>query len=707
LSLLVERRRDQAPAALGQPSRAHRAGHHHRPDHLPDPAEPGQAPSEADLAATEDAPISDVVKAQAAELGNNPAAILRWVHNNLEWVPSWGSLQGAEATVVMRRGNAADIASATVALLRGANIPARYVVGTIEVDADRLVNWIGGAESVEAAMSLMQQGGIATVGVSSAGRIVKVRMEHVWVQAYVNWAPSRGARQGSGTQHVNPVGPHNSWVDIDPSFKRYTFSTPLDIAAAVPLDVTALRNAVTAGETVNTTQGFVSGIQESAAIDQIRAYGQRVQAYLDTRPNLTVPDLVKKREIASDTAEYLSGALPNSALTAQVLTALPSSMRHAITLRLYASQADRAAGAAALNYRVTLAALNYRRLGVSYEGASAADQQVIDSAVASGATSLPAYLVNVRPVLTLDGTVVATGPTTRMASEQYWTVGFEDPAGANGGEADFSNSAGDELVFGLNANGVAADLVYKRASQTATGTAQGNLEMAALLYWLEHDLFDQMAAGETKVLAMRMPSVIQTAMPLTTRYFFGVARTASYQSVSGDARRVLSAAAGSDENARRRFALTAGLQGSSIEGSVLDQLYSRPEETSVSTTQYLAIAMRQGLKLYSITGENLNAVLPLLGTSQSVKDDIVNAVAAGMVAFVPERDITHKGYTGIGYMRSSIHLGSSYDAQSGGHPFACDCDQGEHHLALRRPPLDCAGPRSSRVRPGQRISRAG
>jgi hypothetical protein len=42
---------------------------------------------------------------------------------------------------------------------------------------------------------------------------------------------------------------------------------------------------------------------------------------------------------------------------------------------------------------------------------------------------------------------------------------------------------------------------------------------------------------------------------------------------------------------------------------VLDLLYSRPEETSVSTTQYLAIAMRQGLKLYSITGESRASAL--------------------------------------------------------------------------------------------------
>lgn len=195
---------------------------------------------------------------------------------------------------------------------------------------------------------------------------------------------------------------------------------------------------------------------------------------------------------------------------------------------------------------------------------------------------------------------------------------------------------------------------------------QGNLEQAALLYWLEHDLFDQIAANGTKVLTMRMPSVVQMAMPLSVSYFFGVPRSASYRSVSGDAQRVLTAASGRDENARRQHLLMSGLQGSAIEGSVLDQLYGRPEETSVSTTQYLAIAMRQGLKLFSITGENLAAVLPQLAVSQGVRDDIVNAVGAGFVAFVPERDIAHKGRIGIGYMLFDPRTGAAAYLIDGG-----------------------------------------
>ncbi len=577
-------------------------------------------------------------------------SILRWAHNNLVWVPSWGSIQGAETTLVMRRGNSTDIASATVALLRAAGIPTRYVVGTVELDAPRLTNWIGGADSPQIALDLLNQGGVAAIGVVSGGRIIKVRMEHVWLQAYVNWAPSRGARQGSSTQHVNPVGPHNAWVDIDPSYKQHIFSTPIDVATAVPLDPTAVRNAVTAGAVMNTTQGFVSGIAESATIDQIRAYGQSVQAYFDSQPELQFSDLVKTREIISDTNEQLAGVLQHRVLGAQVMAALPASLRHTVTVKLFASSFDRADDSPALSQRISIAALNYRRLGVTYEPASPADAQVIDSAVAAGAASLPAYVINVRPTLKLDGTTLATGPTLRMGSAQYWTVSFEAPAGANNSDANFNNIAGDEIVFGLNGNGVTADLVAKRYVEGSPETAGGNLEQAALMYWLEHDMLDQMAANIAKVMTMRMPSVIQFAAPLTVSYFFGVARSGSYKGLSGDGQRVLVAAAGKDLSATRQFLLMAGIQGSAVEGSVLDQILSRPEETSVSTTQFFAIAMRQGLKLYSVTAENLVTALPQLAVGQSVKDDIANAVAAGFVAFVPERESVHNGYAGIGYL---------------------------------------------------------
>jgi hypothetical protein len=518
---------------------------------------------------------------------------------------------------------------------------------------------------VQVAVNLLQQGGVATTGVVSGGRIVKVRMEHAWVQAYSNWTPSRGNRNATESQHPNPNGPLNAWVDIDPSYKQYTFSSPLSFEAAVPLDAVAVRNAIANSATVSPA-GYVAGLNESAIADQVRGYGARVQSFLDSRPELQLSDLVKTRQIVPDMKQMLAGVLPHRAISAQVLPALPPALRHMVSIKLFASELDRSENSPMLNYRISIAALNYRRMGANYEPASSADAQVMSNAVASGATSLPAYLINVRPTLKIDGQAVASANAVRMASDQYWTVGFEDPSGFNSSNANFDNSAGDEIVFGLNSNGITADLIAKRYVEGAPETASGNLEQAALRYWLEHDLFDRMAADSAKVMTMRMPSAIEFSAPLTTSYFFGIARTASYKSLSGDGQRVLMAVAGQTASTERNFLLMAGLQGSAIEGSVLDQLFSRPDETSVSTTQFFAIAVRQGLKLYSVTADNIAAVLPQLAISQGVKDDIASMVSAGGVAFVPEREVLNKGYAGIGYMLLNPQTGEGAYLIDGG-----------------------------------------
>jgi transglutaminase-like putative cysteine protease len=68
--------------------------------------------------------------------GTNPVAIYNWARNNVQWQPTWGAIQDASHTLSSQTGNASDIASLTISLLRASGIPARYVHGTIDVPAD-------------------------------------------------------------------------------------------------------------------------------------------------------------------------------------------------------------------------------------------------------------------------------------------------------------------------------------------------------------------------------------------------------------------------------------------------------------------------------------------------------------------------------------------------------------------------------------------
>ena len=98
----------------------------------------------ADLAETIDIQITDEIKALAESLNNNPVEIYTWVHNNIRFVPSYGSIQGSQYTLETKRGNATDTASLLISLLRAADIPAKYAYGTVEIPVDKVMNWVGG-----------------------------------------------------------------------------------------------------------------------------------------------------------------------------------------------------------------------------------------------------------------------------------------------------------------------------------------------------------------------------------------------------------------------------------------------------------------------------------------------------------------------------------------------------------------------------------
>jgi transglutaminase-like putative cysteine protease len=59
--------------------------------------------------------------------------------------------------------NSIDTASLLIALLRAANIPARYAYGTVNMPIYQVMNWVGGVTSSEAAQDLLGQGGMLLI----------------------------------------------------------------------------------------------------------------------------------------------------------------------------------------------------------------------------------------------------------------------------------------------------------------------------------------------------------------------------------------------------------------------------------------------------------------------------------------------------------------------------------------------------------------
>jgi transglutaminase-like putative cysteine protease len=612
-------------------------------------------PAPGDLEPTEDAPITADIQALAASLGNQPVPIFNWVRNNIEFVPTYGSVQGASMTLDAKRGNAFDTASLLIALLRAAGIHARYVTGTVEVPVATVRNWVGGAASPNEAQQLMGQGGIPTVGLISGGVVTYIRLDHVWVEAFIDYIPSRGAVHREG----------DTWVPMDPSFKLHNFTPRSTLFTDNP--ITAL---VPSGRLFDFDEslGKVTNINEEALSEALQGWVARSDEYVLTQGvERSVTGLVGGPTVRPETRTVFPATLPYRVLTRDPgVAALPAGLRHYVRLTGYASAFDRAFGDTSFSVRLSLPVLNSSRLGIQFDPATPADAATLEAARAANAASLPVYVVNVVPVVKLDGVTQGTGTAVRMGSFFPIDVILEGPDGPT--TVSYTQVAGDEIVVGITGNGVTREVVEKRFAANPVDNAPEYFHQVQMHYWMECDTLGEITARSLGVHMLRLPSVGLFTSPLTVSYFFGVPRSGVYQSRIMDVKHSLLGAASDDASRVLAFFKQAGIQASYLEGSVFDQLEGRPEPAirGISAIHLISMAAKQGIPIYHVTSANAAAVLPLLALDGSVKSDISRAVGQGQNVMVPERNVNVGPWRGVGYIVRDETTGAGGYLISGG-----------------------------------------
>lgn len=642
------------------------------------PPEPGQAPTDADLAATPDIQLTPAIRAKAAELGHNPVAIHNWMRNTVQWLPTWGSIQGADGTLKTLRGNAIDTASLTMALLRASGIPARYQFGTIDVPAEQAQNWVGGVSQPEAALNLLYQGGIAARGIASAGRIRTIRMEHVWVSAYVNWLPSRGAKDGgwdlTPKQHPSPNAQLNAWVPLDVSYKQYVYTPGMNLQANVPLDAAALLAAVQQGATV--TPHYTQNLNQANLQAQLASHQNQIKAYINSTPggaSATVGDVLGSQRILPRNFSMLPGTLAHPLVVLGNQRAeLPDEMRWKVALNLHQNAND----VPNVNVELPMAQLDGKRLAISYEPATPQDRQLIDAAAQSGQTSFSAYLVRHVPKIKLDLDVLGTGFAQQPGTVGRLNITLKGPAGEISRE--YQVTSGDTAVLALNAAGTDANKYVERARDYALneldmaryglqGLAEEMLHQIGLAWWAQKYAAQDNMAAVMGVVQHALPSHALTIAPVSVRYFFGVPRSASYKSRAMDAKLDYVMVEHKDGNQamRKEFVRAAGQFGSYMEGAIFDQAFNPLNQTGISTISLIGRAQAQGVNIYKLKPGD-EGLASQLQTSAAVKEEIVAALAYGREVTVPEQDITLGGYTGLGYIIEDPADGSAAYQIDGG-----------------------------------------
>lgn len=665
-------------------------------------------PTAADLAETEDVQLTPAIRAQAAALSNNPVQIHNWVRNNIEFIPSYGSIQGADLTLQSKRGNAFDTASLEIALLRAAGIPARYAYGTVQLPADQVMNWVGGVTQPEAAQSLMAQGGIPNVALVSGGKITAFKLEHVWVEAWVDYVPSRGA--------VNKVG--DTWIQLDGSFKQYAYTAGMDLKAAVPLDAPTLLDQSKQGATVNETEGWVQNLNQANLQTALTSYQAQVKTYIDsTKPDATVGDVLGSKTIQQQGPSILLGTLPyKTIVTGAKFAAFPANLKHQFSFTLYASDLDRALDSPTLSLTKNLPYLAGKKITLSFTPASQADRDLINSYLpkphADGTpiqpselpSSLPGYLIHLKAEIRVDGQIVSEGGNFTMGQELTSSMALNAPGGGwSEGEPNHP-IAGEYQAIGLDMQGVSAGqlaVLKARLEQTKASLEQfqqnpndpspiqgltkedisGDMLYAGILgYFASVDGNDQVTARTGKqVVAFRLPSygIFQTAVQ--PHYWFGIARNVSFPGFIMDVDRVAYHLEATDADQQKKIAYMrqVGSAGSTFEHAVPERLFAEPstpitdplQPQGFSAVKALAIAASQGQKIYTLNEKNQAhhaGIIAGLNTDIDTKAEISNALSMGKEVTVHQSDVTVNGWAGSGYILFDKESGAGAYKISGG-----------------------------------------
>ncbi|WP_227430323.1 hypothetical protein [Psychrobacter sp. I-STPA6b] len=200
------------------------------------------------------------------------------------------------------------------------------------------------------------------------------------------------------------------------------------------------------------------------------------------------------------------------------------------------------------------------------------------------------------------------------------------------------------------------------------------LQAGVQSYFAINDVQDHIAQMQADVVQNRFMSygTFHTYLHPTQRYgiIFGASLNSGMQM---DIDRILTTAVDKDNSSDKLSAYirSQGPRESLNENLVPEMLFDNPdtpekEVEGVSAVKAIQLASQQGQKIFTITRENYNEVLPQLNLGSDVMTDIRNAINAGHEVTTHEHNINFHGWKGAGYIIIDPNNGAGAYLISGG-----------------------------------------
>ncbi|MBN1932547.1 MAG: transglutaminase domain-containing protein [Desulfobacterales bacterium] len=598
-------------------------------------------PTTEDLDPTIDVQITQEIIDLAADLNNSPLKIYQYVRNNMDFEPYLGSRKGSQETLNQESGNDYDLSSLLIALLRAANIPARYVRGTVELPVNKAMNWLG-VEDAATAGSILTTVGMEGVNIMDDGGVVAVRFKHVWVEAYIPYTNYRG---------IPADNTGKMWVPMDPSFKSYTYQTGLDILKEMGFDPEAF------------IDDYITNFHEPSPVELMM---QQIQDYLTINyPEMAYEDIVRTREILTEDLGFIPGSLPFEILTIDDdFAEIPDNKRYKMRFHLYNG------GTTFIDYIANLPEIAGKRITISYIAATQADQDVIDSY--GDLYDTPPYLVNLKPVLKIDGTDMAVGiGSIGMGVTHSSDMHFTTPGGETNEMPVVSNSiiAGTYQAVGVDTGRISSD-IFEPISTAGTPTTDdwygGRLWQTAMGYLSRIEQYDEEVAKTMQMVVTKDVSEAIVEDTILVTFSFGTPNTFEPKGLVVDADRCIVGpfAVNGDDSKNKKFMVLSGADGSISENRIFEDMYN---EEAVSTIKILELSSDAGIPIFVFNSGNIGTIYSSLNLSSSVEHAIYNAVLNGHEVTVPRDSITYLEWTGTGYIDMNPATGAAGYIISGGH----------------------------------------
>ncbi|NOX26604.1 MAG: hypothetical protein GXP21_00175 [Gammaproteobacteria bacterium] len=622
-------------------------------------------PTTADLAETTEIQITPGIVDLASLLNNDAIDIYDWVMNNIDFIPTYGSIQGSDMTMQTLQGNAFDTASLLIALLRTSNIPARYVYGTVRIPADQVMNWVGDVNNAADAQQVLGQGGIPNRGLVSGGVVEYIELEHTWVEAFVDFFPSRG---------VNSISP-DSWVSLDASFKQYDYVEGFNVQSVLDSgNSLGIENDFTS--VINQTQ-----INEEEVSFQDLDVAAFEQVLNDAQSNLELlfeqaEVIARQKSVLGRFSPILPTSLPYEILiVADRSSELRNSFRQNFWFELFPSLRDRVLGGSVISYNAPLASLAGKKITLEYEPATQADRDTLASFLPNLApnepldlsvlpNTLPGYLINLTAKFMLDDEVVSTAGPFALGHELAISLAVSSP---RGGRITGTTVpvAGELLSINLSLQGNGQRPLLKDSNRTASTV----LNQTGIAYFEELDQQLEMFRASGIATVYRQPSFGIFGSRVNPIFSFGIPRNVIVDGARIDVDLVSTTVVPNMSNiTQAQIGREIGMLGSALEHIMPESYLSNADAPSegVSSVKAIAVAVQEGQSIFSIDQSNMATVLPQLELGRDVETDMRNAINAGSTVITPQAFVNIGSYVGAGYIITDPETGSGAYRIAGG-----------------------------------------